>query len=152
MQRSSVPIIRLTWDQLDLAVLILSDRVRAALDPHRRVPGLYGEPRGGLTLAVALSHRLRLPLLSEPEERMIWVDDIVDSGETVERVVFQSNPFACLSWVWSQPVMRRVESLKDAPLCLTVEPQRSGWYVFPWEDPHQAAKEYDDYMSRRRAP
>lgn len=151
MQRRSVPVVRLTWDQFDIAAMVLAGRIRSSIDPHERIVGVYGEPRGGLTLAVALSHRLRLPLLPEPEEHMLWCDDIVDRGDTVERVIMQSKPLACVAWIWDVAVMRRIERRVDAPICITHDRKTErGWYVFPWEDAHQAARDYDAYMSRRR--
>ena len=47
--------------------------------------GIYGIPRGGLCLAVALSHKLNIELLKEPRNNILIVDDIYDSGETLHR-------------------------------------------------------------------
>lgn len=49
--------------------------------------GIYGVPRGGLILAVILSHKLKIPLLTyrlEITNRTLIVDDISDTGETLK--------------------------------------------------------------------
>ena len=47
--------------------------------------GIWGPPRGGLPLAVVLSHALDIPLLLAPaSERTLVVDDIADTGKTLE--------------------------------------------------------------------
>lgn len=53
--------LRLTWADFDRAVAVLAALVNRT--PTRR---LYGIPRGGLCLAVALSHATGLPLSMEP--------------------------------------------------------------------------------------
>ena len=46
---------RLSWDEFDQAVLVLGRRFQ-----NHRFSGVHGIPRGGLCLAVALSHALEL--------------------------------------------------------------------------------------------
>ena len=53
---------------------------------------IYGPPRGGSILAVCLSHSLKLkflPTLDEPHvpEQTLIVDDVSDTGETLQRVI-----------------------------------------------------------------
>lgn len=51
--------------------------------------GIYGIPRGGLVIAVNLSHILKLPLLASPrphkrgEKPLLIVDDVSDTGKTL---------------------------------------------------------------------
>ncbi|MEY2749954.1 MAG: hypothetical protein RLZZ168_1970 [Cyanobacteriota bacterium] len=53
---------RLSWQEFDRAVEQLAAHARQLPEPC----GIHGVPRGGLVLAVALSHRLELPLLEQP--------------------------------------------------------------------------------------
>lgn len=49
---------------------------------------IYGIPRGGLVVAVYLSHLLKLPIILNQQEvsrHTLVVDDIVDSGKTIEQ-------------------------------------------------------------------
>lgn len=56
---------------------------------------VYGVPRGGLPVAVAVGERIGLELTDNPDqERVLVVDDLVDSGRTMKR--FPNKPFACL--------------------------------------------------------
>jgi len=45
--------------------------------------GIYGIPRGGLPVAVHLSHHLGLPMLDKPRQNCIIAEDISDSGNTL---------------------------------------------------------------------
>lgn len=56
--------------------------------------GLYGVPRGGIPLALELSHLLDLPLLTKPEDDCLVVDDVVDSGATREK--YAEFDFVCI--------------------------------------------------------
>ena len=69
----------LSWDDFDRAV----DHI-AARCAGRRFSGIHGIPRGGLCLAVALSHRLALPLLADARPGCLLVDDVYETGLTLE--------------------------------------------------------------------
>ena len=69
----------LSWHDFDRAVETIAASCREA--EHS---GIHGIPRGGLVLAVALSHRLELPLLEQPEPACLVVDDVYETGRTLE--------------------------------------------------------------------
>ena len=52
----------LTWHDFDRAVASIAERLHG-----RCFRGVHGLPRGGLVLAVSLSHRLELPQLLDPQ-------------------------------------------------------------------------------------
>lgn len=61
-------------------------------DLFRRV---YGVPRGGVPVAVAISERMGIPLTIDPTDpKTLIVDDLVDSGTTMLK--YKGLPFACL--------------------------------------------------------
>lgn len=123
----------LSWPHFNAAIRDLTERIVEEIDVLPEKPqGIYGEPRGGLSIAVALSHRLQLPLLLAPEPGMIWVDDIVDSGRTRDR----TNAMLCAAWFSRRP---RADTIV-VELCKGHE-----WLVFPWEDPGQAMKDREAY-------
>lgn len=125
---------RLTWADFDRAV----ERLASDLRHVRKVAsGVYGVPRGGLPLAVALSHRMKLPLLAEPHGLMIWVDDIVDTGRTIGAV---KGAMACAAWFTRQPRL----DVFAAQVCVGDE-----WLVFPWEAATSAVAEKRAYASSR---
>lgn len=112
-----------TWQEFDQAVEALAKK----LEPIANGRTIYGQPRGGLCLAVALSHRLGIPLAMYGKNRtdLIWVDDIIDSGDTYtkQRMLLSSETIWC-SWY----------ARHDPRECLVAEViETDDWLVFPWE-------------------
>ena len=66
---------KLNWIDFDECIYYISMRCK-----NKKFEGVYGFPRGGLCLAVALSHSLGLPLLDKPKNNSLIVDDIYDTG------------------------------------------------------------------------
>jgi len=77
------------------------------------IKDIYGISRGGLPIAVRLSHLTRLPLTETPKSTTtVIVDDILDSGSTRES--FKNfKHFEVL-------VNKKEEDIKE-------------WVIFPWE-------------------
>lgn len=126
-------ILRLTWHDFQIGI----DRLHRSL---KNVPntGVYGVPRGGLPIAVTLSHYLETPLLLKPQDGCIWVDDIVETGKTVDGI--EVTPAAKCCWVTKNP---RADVL--AAYVVFENP----WIVFPWEDAEQAQQDMVDYYASR---
>jgi len=108
----------LSWHDFDRAVATIAERLHG-----RSFSGVHGLPRGGLVLAVSLSHRLELPLLPAPQPGCLVVDDVYETGRTLA-------PF------------RQLEAVEVWP-----DPE---WIVFPWEDSARAAEEERSYRQSRR--
>ncbi len=88
--------------------------------------GVYGEPRGGLILAVCLSHSLEIPLILDEAkitEKTLIVDDIVDSGATL-REYFKKNFIAVLYY---NPERSSFEPN------LWLHRKEGKWIIFAWE-------------------
>ena len=70
----------LTWDDIDKSVDKLCDKV------DKDVTGVFGIPRGGLIIAVMVSHKLNIPYHEELRNlygsKFLLVDDIADTGKT----------------------------------------------------------------------
>lgn len=47
--------------------------------------GIFGVPRGGTAMAAVLAETINAPLLSEPIPGCLVVDDLIDSGRTMEK-------------------------------------------------------------------
>jgi hypoxanthine phosphoribosyltransferase len=122
----------LIWGDFDRAVAWLAQHLKD-------IPavGIYGEPRGGLSLAVTLSHRLALPYLVQMRPGAIWVDDIVDTGRTRDAVMDAS---ICVAWFTRQ----KREDVLAAEVCTGGE-----WLVFPWCPLETAEAERSFYLARR---
>lgn len=97
----------------------------------KQLSGVYGVPRGGLVLAVMVSHRLKLPLLISPIRGCLIIDDICDSGETL--LHYEQNSSAMNKPLYHITTMMYKENA-------LVKPEyywgikRTEWIVFPWED------------------
>lgn len=140
----------LTWPEFDHAICEMATRVRIL---KRSWPGvcIVGEPRGGLPLAVALSHYTDIPIALSPKllpttTPLIWVDDVLDSGATFKQAGLDYLCKKCRRWeavVW---VDKTGGQFPDVfPI---LEMPRTEWIVFPWEDPNRAAAEEQEYRNR----
>jgi xanthine phosphoribosyltransferase len=93
--------------------------------------GVYGIPRGGIILAVMISHRLGIPLLNAPAPGCIVVDDICDTGESLIHYAKNSSAISKPKYIITTMMYRRNG---------VVEPgsywgiKRDEWVIFPWED------------------
>jgi hypoxanthine phosphoribosyltransferase len=121
----------LRWAEFDAAVA----RIAALAPPG--LSGIYGEARGGLPLAVALSHALEIPLVKHAGHDVMWVDDIVDSGHTMQNKQDIFGHFA--AWVVRKPDPKVIHAL--------VIPDQ--WIYFPWEKIDNVEQEKHAYESSR---
>ncbi len=122
----------LGWDDFDQAVNRIVEICKG-----KSFSGVYGFPRGGLCLAVALSHKLKLPLLHCPKEGCLTVDDIYETGRTLNQVKKLRDARAV---VWISKVK------PDWWQAVEVDAS-SEWIVFPWEDEKAAAKDEQEYRA-----
>lgn len=110
-----------TWKEFERDQDILAKRIKKS---KRNFNGIYGIPRGGLPLAVALSHKLNLPLLlGGVTAKTLVVDDIADSGSTL-------NPYQERS-AFIVTIFYHPKSLVKPALWL--HKKTVDWIVFPWE-------------------
>ena len=84
---------------------------------------IYGVPRGGIPLAIDLSHLLQIPMteIAWVGETLV-VDDVVDSGQTRKR--YSQHDFACLHIKSTTPI----DSLPTYHAN-----QVDGWIQYFWE-------------------
>lgn len=113
------------------------------LDEH--YDAVYGMPRGGLPLAVHISHHLSIPLVmnliqfaqEHPNGRLLVVDDIVDTGKTFDRLIevaeIHDIDFTSLT-LYFKPDSTYTPSIY-------IKETRS-WIVFPWEPYDERPSEY----------
>ena len=120
--------VKLTWDLFDEAVEQIARSVHG-------VTAVHGIPRGGLPLAVALSHRLGVPMSVPGEGGVLVLDDIRDSGETLKPYDARGD----LVWTW----VGRLDGRGNAVI------RSDAWIIFPWEVPDNAHQELSAYMNKR---
>ena len=92
--------------------------------------GVYGLPRGGLCLAVMISHALNIPMLAAPASGCLIVDDICDSGESLVHYYKNSSGerqnYRIATLYYKENALGVVPDLYDFV-------KRDNWVVFPWE-------------------
>ena len=129
--------IRLGWNHFDLAVKALSNQFSAS-----EYSGVFGVPRGGLCLAVALSHALDLPLLDNPTPHALIVDDVYETGRTLDALRLQCPDATFAVWVSKCPPQWWLAAeVVDSP----------EWLLFPWENADQAKADEQAYRCSRRS-
>ncbi len=124
----------LSWDEFDLCIGTI---VNACTE--NSFCGVYGFPRGGLCLAVALSHSLGIPLITEPRNGCLVVDDVYETGKTLSLV---SELIEVTTFVWIskiEPQWWNAVEIVDS----------EDWLVFPWEDRRFAEQDQKAYLLSR---
>jgi len=125
---------KLSWLEFDECVINISEKCK-----NKTLIGVYGFPRGGLCLAVALSHSLNIPLLNEPTNNSLIVDDIYQTGYTLEKI---RNLKDIETHVWiskKKPTWWKAYKVNHD----------DEWVVFPWEDVIYAENEREIYYESR---
>lgn len=115
-----------TWEDVTEFVNAVSEKYA---DEH--FCGVYGFPRGGLVIAIMLSHKLNIPLLSAPSKGCLIVDDICDSGETLLHYTKNSSKSDDHEFTTCTMYYKR-NSLKVVPDFYKMRKGKN-WIVFPWE-------------------
>lgn len=112
---------KVSWSTVEHLVT----KIESAVD-ESKFQNIYGVPRGGLVPAVMLSHKLKLPIITNPDhinESTLIVDEICDSGDTFQSLPMQCKKVALYSKEHS-------EHLTDYSAATAPD----NWVVFPWED------------------
>jgi hypoxanthine phosphoribosyltransferase len=120
------------WVEIDSLIFQLLYRIRTS---NLKFKNIYGLPRGGLIPAVMLSHRLEIPLVKgDIGPDTLIVDDICDSGETLDKFVEKYQT------LYSFPFNLKTAVLHYKPHTSCFEPtlyakkwNKDDWLVYPWE-------------------
>ena len=131
----------ISWEQYQEAIDGMV-RKYEELYKNSECGAIYGLPRGGLPIAVSLSHRLNLPLLMNyydrkvvTDKKILVVDDIADTGNTLKDFDNDHNVIFTIHhhddsittphfWMWD----------KD-----------DKWIVYPWE--REDSETLQDYLN-----
>tara|TARA_R110002167_G_scaffold40379_2_gene124207 strand:+ start:314 stop:748 length:435 start_codon:yes stop_codon:yes gene_type:complete len=121
----------LNWGDIDDLVDELCTKIQSSLIPINSVHGLK---RGGYIPAVMVSHQLDLPYLESVHSDTLVIDDICDSGETLENAPglyhavlhYKPHTSSFTPTIWAKEV-------------------GDEWIVYPWEVKN--SKPIQDYKS-----
>lgn len=108
------------WNEFNQLIEKLAGQIEKG-----KYSSLYGIPRGGVPVALALSIKLQLPLLASIENReftenILIVDDVADTGATLERYK-----------TYDTAVLHVKPRSKVKPTYVAEEVDE--WIVYPWE-------------------
>lgn len=119
-----------TWEQVEEFI----DSVKKELGTT--FSGVYGLPRGGLVLAVMISHRFGIPMLMSPAPNCLIVDDICDSGESLLHYVRNSSGTSDNYYTdgYEIATMYYKENALDITPNYYKYLKEDKWIVFPWEE------------------
>ena len=123
-----------TWNDFDKSVEHIANKCN-----FLEFSGIYGIPRGGLCLAVALSHKLKINLISEPIKNSLIVDDIYETGLTLK--AFKHIEGAMFFVLFSKVSPTWWNSVQIS--------EKNEWIVFPWENPLNLQSDRNDYIKKR---
>ena len=121
------------WHQVEFAVRAIAKLVKPRVEKGELV-NIYGPPRGGLCPAVMLSHATGLPLTFEPGLKTLIIDDIADTGKTLEEILSKRIPGYMLYNGVAENVFtiyyHKQSSIKPERYFFE---KKNAWIVFPWE-------------------
>jgi len=123
-----------TWSEFDKSVEHIANKCRFS-----KLSGIYGVPRGGLCLAVALSHKLKIELISEPVKNSLIVDDVYETGVTL-------NTFKDIEGAMFFVLFSKIEPTWWNTVFIS---KKSQWIVFPWENTLNSKSDRKDYIKKR---
>lgn len=99
--------------------------------------GLYGIPKGGVPVAMALSTVSGIPLVASVSEDVLVVDDLIDTGRTRSR--YPDNDMAVLH--------RKAWAPVDRQIVYCVHQDCKDWIVYWWEGTEE--KSIEDIVIRQ---
>ena len=123
-----------TWSEFDKSVEYIANKCK-----FFDFNGIYGVPRGGLCLAVALSHKLKINLLSEPIKNSLIVDDIYETGITLNS--YKDIEGAMFYVLFSKIKPKWWNTVHMA--------EKRDWIVFPWENNLNSKSDREEYIKKR---
>ena len=124
-----------TWSEFDKSVEHIANKCE-----FLQFSGIYGVPRGGLCLAVALSHKLKINLISEPVKNSLIVDDVYETGITL-------NTFKDIEGAMFFVLFSKIKPTWWNTVSIS---KKSEWIVFPWEEKSNTQSDFQDYIKKRR--
>ena len=123
-----------TWSEFDKSVEHIANKCK-----FLKFSGIYGVPRGGLCLAVALSHKLKINLISEPKKNSLIVDDVYETGITL-------NTFKDIEGATFFVLFSKIRPTWWNTVFIS---KKSQWIVFPWENTLNTKSDRKEYIKKR---
>ena len=123
-----------SWSEFDKSVEHIADKCK-----FLEFSGIYGIPRGGLCLAVALSHKLKINLISEPIKNSLIVDDVYETGITL-------NAYKDIEGAMFFVLFSKIKPIWWNTVYIS---EKKEWIVFPWENSLNSQSDRKEYIKKR---
>jgi hypoxanthine phosphoribosyltransferase len=114
-----------TWEDIDNYINRLVENLN---EKGIKPSGVYAPPRGGLIFATLLSYKMDIPLLLNASKNCIIIDDIADSGRTLQHFTENDTQFNkyYITTMYYHP---RSTVIPD----FYMHEKNDEWIVFPYE-------------------
>jgi hypoxanthine phosphoribosyltransferase len=123
--------IYLSWDDV---IILVDDLCRKIQLDQPNIDSIHGIARGGLIPAVLISHKLGLPYTDVILPNTLVVDDICDSGVTLE-----NSP-----GVWTAVLHYKPHTSCFQPSIWSEIHKGDEWVIYPWE--REDSETVQDYL------
>lgn len=117
---------KISWNTIVKLADTISEQVS---NNYKSIKSVYGIPRGGLVVALLISHRLKIPIVEKQKinKHTLIVDDINDSGKTLYKFMKLNNLDNMTAVLF-----RRYNSMFKETLYGKLV-KTDNWLIFPWE-------------------
>ena len=123
-----------SWSEFDESVEHIANKCKLL-----EFSGIYGVPRGGLCLAVALSHKLKVNLISKPRKNSLIIDDVYETGITL-------NTFKDIEGAMFFVLFSKIKPTWWNTVFIS---KKTEWIVFPWENTLNSKSDRNEYIKKR---
>ena len=123
-----------SWQEFDQSVEYIASKCM-----FLKFSGIYGIPRGGLCLAVALSHKLNVELIRKPIKNSLIVDDVFETGHTMRSLKNIEGAKFFVLFSKKNPTWWNTVALS----------KEKEWIVFPWENKENYRNDQKVYIKKR---
>jgi hypoxanthine phosphoribosyltransferase len=124
----------LSWDDVNILVDSLCNKIRF---DQPNIDSIHGIPRGGLIPAVMVSHKLDLPYVNVVGPNTLVIDDICDSGVTLENA----------PGVYTAVLHYKPHTSCFQPNLWANLHEGDEWFYYPWES--KKADSIQDYLKNK---
>ena len=125
----------LSWIDTNELVDTLCEKIKLDLP---NIDSVHGIPRGGLIPAVLISHKLSLPYVGAVGPNTLVVDDICDSGVTLDK-----GP-----GVYTAVLHYKPHTSCFKPNVWATKHEGDEWLIYPWET--KDSKPIQDYLANEK--
>jgi len=131
-----------SWSKIENAVNDISNQIK---ESGYQIDVIYGVPRGGLIVAILLSHKLNKPLILDPltakDKRILVVDDISDTGTTLIALYDKINPLQ----FGYRPITVTIHYKPGSKFVPDIyHEETNDWIVYPWETEETSKADYTE--------